>query len=202
MAGDNELLGEWYRKRVEGIHSRVSIFDVLRKNGVAFKQAGDDRAEQISCPFHGVDAKPSCRVFPADNNSNSHAWCYVCQERWDVISLWQKFTGQTKFGSALSEIERSFGVQTPEMPEGVSFSAPSKHEKSLEEFDSLYAICERRLVETRFAFEMKPFLVLATALDRIRSRIDSGHLPVDEGLTTLRKILDKVGETVRSCPGG
>jgi hypothetical protein len=198
---NKELLAEWYRKRVEGVHARVTAFDVLQRNGVSFKQAGSDRAEQFSCPFHGADAKPSARVFPADANSHSHAWCYVCQERWDAISLWQKYTGTTKFSQALSEIERTFGLQTPEMPQGISEESPqqSKHQ---DEFDAMYAICERRLKEAKYAFEMKPFLILATALDRLRARADAGQLSWEEGLETLRKILDKIGAVVRACPGG
>ncbi len=107
----------WIAQRVEAIKEHVSAHDVLRRGGVNLGK-GDNEEEQFSCPFHGQDRRPSARVYPADANNPSHAWCFVCQERWDAITLWRKFNGgeDRHFTQILSEIERAYGLETPELP--------------------------------------------------------------------------------------
>lgn len=107
----------WVSQRIEAIKSRVSAHEVLRRGGVDLRK-GDDEEEQFSCPFHGQDRRPSARVYPADANNLSHAWCFVCQERWDAITLWRKFNGgeDKHFTQVLAEIERAYGLETPELP--------------------------------------------------------------------------------------
>jgi len=147
-------------------------------------------------------------VYPADARSPSHAWCYVCQERWDVIALWQKFNGTEKFGQALIEIERTYHLETPEEPEGGYYGGGEEEEKkpeggvSLEDFDTFHGVCERRLREAKPAFDMLSFLRLGSVLDRVGARVTTERVSPVEGVRILRQVLDKIGEKVRSCPGG
>ena len=203
MTQTNPARAEWFRQRIENIHSKISAFDVLRSNGVVLQLGSDDRPEQFPCPFHGVDRNPSARVYPADARSNSHAWCFVCQERWDAISLWQKFNGTEKFGAAVSQMERAYGLETPAEPEGgdVEYGGPQEPEP-LAEFDALYDVCERRLWDAKPAFDMMGYLRLGSVLDRLRSRVDAKAVSSAEGLKVLQRVLDKVGEKARSCPDG
>lgn len=193
---------EWLRQRIETIHSRVSAYDVLRRSGVAFNQTSDNQEEQFACPFHGRDNKPSARVFPGAADKPSHAWCYVCQERWDVISLWRK-TGDADrpFTRILAEIEREYGIATPEMPEGATFRAPQVNQ-GLIDFDKLYEICENRLRLAKVSYEaqedMLGFLRAGSVLDKVRHKVDAGQLPPEKGLQVLEQLRDRIGERIRA----
>lgn len=198
---------EWTRLRVESVHQRVSAYDVLRSNGVELRQMADDREEQFSCPFHGEDRKPSARVYPESNRSPSHAWCFVCQERWDAITLWRKFNGgeDKTFSRVLSEIEQAYNLTTPEMPkEGVYNEA--KTDRALEDFDRLYDTCEVRLRQARVAYEhsedLVGYLQVGSVLDKIRYRVDKETMTVAKAMDVLQQVLDRVGQVERACPVG
>lgn len=184
----------WYAMRREAIHERISAHDVLRNNGVKLVYTGE-REEQFSCPFHGKDSKPSARVFPSTPQSPSHAWCYVCRERWDVITLWQKYHGTEGFHKTLSAIEKHLGIKAPTIPEGAFDcdvgNAPRK------EFDDLYEACERRLISEKHVFTLGEYLRLGSVLDRAMHQVSSGKLSYPDGTVVMRKVLAKIGEKVR-----
>jgi hypothetical protein len=186
----------WIQARVEAIRKAVTVQDVLGRHGVILRGHGD-REEQISCPFHGRDNKPSCRVYPETPRGPSHAWCFVCQERWDAINLWKKFTGETKFTRVLGEIERAYGLLPPERP-------PEEVDDSLDpeivELDMLFDVCERRLRAARDAFDMRGYLTLGSILDRLAHAVDSGSTKPSVAKPVLQRVLDKIGAKVRACP--
>ena len=191
----------WLKQRTEEIHRRVTAHDVLRRGGVDLQGDGE---EQFQCPFHGIDTKPSARVYPADARSNSHAWCFVCQERWDAISLWKRFNpGEKSFGRVIREIEQAFGITPTEMPEEAVFSSP-KGNQSLESFDALCRAAEGRLLEVRDDYrrlrDLQGYLAAGQVLDRLRFRVDSKNMDPDKGKEVLQKLLDKIAAKVRQCP--
>ena len=194
---------EWYQTRVENIHQRVSAHDVLSRNGVTLS-GGGLREEQFSCPFHGTDRRPSARIYPESPRSPSHAWCFVCQERWDAITLWKKFNGEEKnFSRILTEIEQAFGLETPDMPREALGGRP---DHNLTAFDALYEVCENRLKRARSAYyqlgDMPGFLSASSILDKIYYRVSQGKVAPEQGLASLRRLLDKIGEKIRLCPDG
>jgi hypothetical protein len=154
-----------------------------------------------------VDRKPSARVYPADARSPSHAWCFVCQERWDAISIWRKFNGgdDKSFSRAITEMERIYGIEPPPMPKDITF-ASSEGNKDLDDFDALYESCEKRLRLARPAYQamsdMNGFLVAGSILDKLRSQVDNCKLAPKAGAEVLRTLLDRIGEKVRACPEG
>jgi hypothetical protein len=208
-------LKEWYQQRVEAIHLRVSAYDVLRHNGIELKQNADDRAEQISCPFHGKDTDPSCRIYPGDGVENpSHVWCFVCQEpHWDAIGLWRKFNGgrdNCSFTQALSGIEQAYGLETPPPPDGKTVQEvqrKTEEEESLDEFKKLYMATERRLISCkdsyRYMKDLQGYLAAGSALDKIRYRVvEVKAWPASKGTKTLEQLLEKIREKVGQCPVG
>jgi len=193
----------WMKLRVERVHSKVSAYDVMRSNGVELKQMSDGQEEQFSCPFHGEDNKPSARIYPESHRSPSHAWCFVCQERWDAISLWAKFNGgeDKKFSQIISEIERAYGLETPEVPKEAIFDEKARDdEAALERFLKLHAVCESRLLEARAAYEedMVGYLQVGSVLDKIGYRVDQKTVGVNKGLEVLRQVLDRIGQVERA----
>ena len=194
-----EVWRKWIAQRVETIHRNVTVFDVLRKNGAQFRYG--DREEQISCPFHGRDEKPSARAYPESARGPSHVWCFVCNQRWDAISLWKKFSGREefKFGALLREIESAFNIVPPETP---SDSAEYVAEEDPEhiEVQHLFETCEKRLQRAKRQFDMQSFLKVCVVLDRLRLQVEERRLPLAKAKELLRQVLDKIGAKVRSCP--
>lgn len=195
---------EWLQRRVETINQKVTAHDVLRRGGVVLQSEGE---EQFSCPFHGADNKPSARVYPENARGRSHAWCFVCQERWDVISLWKKFNpaeGKT-FSRVLREIEQAFGIVTPEMPSEASLGGLAP-DTSLEAFDVLYRAAESRLLGAREAYQhlddMVGYLSAGQVLDKVRHHVESRRMKPARGEEILRQLLERIALKVRSCPVG
>lgn len=196
---------EWMQNRVTEIHRHLSAFDVLRRHGVELRSSSD-REEQFSCPFHGSDNKPSARIYPESTRGPSHAWCFVCQERWDAISLWRKFNGgaELPFARALSQIEQACGIQTPEMPAELRGGGDTGPSLDLATFDTFYELCERRLMLAKAAYQklddMIGFLSACSLLDKLRYRVDKQQLSPEQGTTALEQLLAKIGKKVQACP--
>jgi hypothetical protein len=194
-----KLQRAWIQERVAAIRAVVSAYDVLRKFGVKLHHAGENRIEQFSCPFHGKDTKPSARIYPAGPTGPSHAWCFVCQERWDAITLWRKFNDPTvPFTRSLAEIERAYGLRAPEMPNLVDIRA-SIQEQEFEELQGLLDVVERRLIGAREDFDMRAYLTISSVLDKLHTRVEKGTITPEGTRVTVRKILDKIGERCRAA---
>lgn len=194
---------EWFQLRVEQIHRNITAYDVLSRHGVSLQGRGE---EQFSCPFHGRDEKPSARIYPESPRSPSHAWCFVCQERWDAISLWRKFAGDDKpFSRVLTEIERSYGLETPDIPKELRGQEGFRN-KSLDAFDALLRTCEARLLTAKGAYrhfnDLVGYLSASSILDKVQHRVSEGTLDPDRGIESLKRLLEKIGEKIRSCPAG
>jgi hypothetical protein len=208
-----EARKQWFQQRVEAIHNRVTAYDVLRHNGVDLKQNADDRAEQISCPFHGEDKDPSCRIYPSTGPDDpSHAWCFVCQEpNWDAIGLWRKFNGgldNCSFSQALAGLEKAFGLETPDAPAGgyeEKEKRKTEEQEALEAFKKLYLACERRLVSCKSAYrhldDLTGYLAAGSALDKIRYRVEQKLWLPERGVKSLEQLLDKISEKAGSSEG-
>ena len=185
----------WIASRIEQIHAHVTAHDVLRRNGVELKQGGSDREEQFSCPFHGKDTKPSGRVYPSSARGPSHVWCFVCQERWDAITLWKKFSGfEGKFTALLGCIERDFGLPTPEAPpEGIE----EPEDDEARELEDLFGVCERRLRTSKAAFNMRGFLKVGSVLDKLYAGVENGSVGSVAAKAALQKVLGKITEKAK-----
>ncbi len=205
MAEASPEIKAWYQLRIKAIHTRATAHDILRRNGVELKHSGD-REEQIRCPFHGKDDKPSARVYPSAPNSPSHTWCYVCKERLDAIGLWKKYYGgeDKSFHSILAEMERHYGIQAPPIPEDARRLPVDSSEKDRTEFERMCDACERRLKDTRADYarlnDMVGFLSAGSILDRALYQTSEGNLSFAEGTELLKRLMQRIGEKVRGVP--
>jgi DNA primase len=178
----------WMQARIEQIKNQVTAGDVLSKYGVDLRKHGN-QAEQISCPFHGTDKKPSAKYFPDEDQSPSHVWCYVCRERWDVFKLWMKFTG-VEFGAALFQIERAFGIPPPET-NAIPDWEP-EYNPLTDTVEDLFHVCEKNLREYRDRFDMEPHLKLGLILDQTRYRLARGALTLEQARDRLQMVSEKI----------
>lgn len=206
----DDAIKAWYAMRTRAVHERVTVHDILRRNGVSFRHTGD-REEQVSCPFHGKDENPSARVYPTTPRSPSHVWCFVCRERWDAISLWKKYSdGEGKsFHRLLSELEKLYNIETPPVPEGAfdrNGGGASDTEQSKQAFEAYYALVERRLVDVRSDYvklgDMNGYLVAGSILDKVYHQTSEGQLGFKEGHEVLERLLKKIGEKIRGGASG
>ena len=201
-----KLLHEWIQQRISLIHERVTLYQVLRRNGIDLEYV--DRPTQFSCPFHGQDTKPSARAYPESEGGPSHAWCFVCQERWDVISIWKKFSGETdkKFTRILTEIEQAFGLTQPAFPDGLSLSQESVEaqaaEADVEPFNRLVSACERRLADEKKVYDLKSYTKAVSLLERITARVLDRRMSVEEGQRLIKALLSNISKRAKACPAG
>lgn len=188
----------WIQARVETIHKTVTAHNVLRRNGIQLRYS-EDREEQFSCPFHGIDTHPSARVYPASVNGPSHVWCFVCHQNWDAIALWKKFSGTEKFTRVLSEIERAYGIIPPERPPTVDELLNEADPEELECLQ-LFETCEFRLTHAKKYFDRQAHLTVGSVLDLVRYQFEQRRLSSPKTKAILRQILTKIGEKIRACP--
>lgn len=196
-----EALKRWIAQRVAAVSRVVSAGDVLQRNGVQLRYGGD-REEQISCPFHGRDQKPSARLYPEGADRRSHVWCFVCQESWDCIGLWRKFGSFEKFGAALRDMERSFGILPPESPFEIDEEKAQASEKESErqEVFRLIDSCERVLIHHKRNFDMIGFLRVGSVLDKLRYQIQTSKVSTSRATEVLRAISARIVDKARQCP--
>lgn len=192
-----EASRRWIQARVEAIRKSVSAHDILRRNGIKLRY-NEDREEQFSCPFHGVDTHPSARVYPETVRGPSHVWCFVCHQNWDAIALWKKFGGgESKFTRVLAEIERAFGITPPERPPTPAEMADYV-DPEVVQTEMMFDVCERRLRSAKVSFDMKGHLTVGSILDRVRYQFEHGKVSVEKTKTILQQVLDKIGAKVRA----
>lgn len=198
--GLKSVLWDWYKQRATTIRQRVSAYEILRRNGVRLKQVSDSRAEQIQCPFHGKDDKPSARVYPDSADRSSHVWCYVCQKSWDAIGLQMQFSGGIKFAQALGELERAYGIETPPMPQGVERVAVQQQDPALADFQRLHDVCESRLRYALQAYkaldDLTGYIQCGSILDKLLHRVTRRKLAPGPASQVLQQLLAKIGKKV------
>ncbi len=190
---------QWLSDRVAVIHRTASVADMLQKYGVSLRYGGN-RPEQMFCPFHGNSRTMAAKYHPKDAHKPDHIWCFVCQEQWDVITLWKKFEDfRGKFSAALRHIEVIYGI-TP--PEGPTADAEEKDESEQIEIETLFDVCERRLRAAKRAFDMRGYLAVGAILDKLSYRIEKGTVTHTVAKDVLKQVLDKIGVKERACPEG
>jgi DNA primase len=188
-------MNEWLEQRVENIHQHVSAHDVLTRHGVGLRRGGSV-PEQICCPFHS-DSQPSARYYP-EADSPSGLYCFACHQRWDAIALWKQFTGTEKFSEVLRQIERAFGLRTPEV---LSLARePEVDDGSRAEVEQLFKICEDRMRQHRDRFEMMRHVRLGQVLDHQHYYWEHGLIDAATVTARLQAILAKIRDAVRASP--
>jgi len=185
---------EWFKARVDNIHRHITAADVLERNGHGLRKSGMQR-EQISCPFHGEDRKPSARYFPESDESRSAVWCYVCHERWDAIKLWQKFSGTEKFSHVLLEIEQAYGISAPDGENLPRRQGPRN--QAAQDVERLVELCEYQLRVEKSRYDMTTHLKFGSLLDQLRFAADNRALEPEAVKDRLQQLVQKMREKKR-----
>ena len=75
--------------RVRRIRDKVSLLSLFPKLTGTRLISIFELEQQVRCPFHGKDNKPSARIYP----DSDRFYCYVCKESLDAFSFFTKHVG-------------------------------------------------------------------------------------------------------------
>jgi len=113
---------------IEHIKNNVSLRDMLvAKNRIR----GGLSEEQFSCPFHGADRKKSARYYKHTDT----AYCWVCKEKWDVISYTQK-DEEMSFAQAINYLIREYRIDISKLPDAPEAEAERIKAKDVIKIDA------------------------------------------------------------------
>ena len=93
-----------YKELMVRVNNAVSMVDLLGEFGTTLRTPTHE--EQISCPFHGKDSKPSARHYP-DTNS---VYCFTCKKSWDPIRFMMDKRAM-RFKEVLDLFGRKYGIE-------------------------------------------------------------------------------------------
>ena len=92
------------------IQESVRLLDMLVDDG--HTTLNHEVEQQISCPFHGSDSKPSARFYPESNSM----YCFTCKKSWDVVSYVMEEKASS-FRSALDLLVSRFNLPIDHLPD-------------------------------------------------------------------------------------
>jgi len=94
---------------IELIKERVTLKEILVSKRCI---TGSLSEEQFSCLFHGADRKKSCRYYEETDT----AYCWVCKDKWDVISFSQKLEEMT-FPQTINYLIKTYRIDVSKLPD-------------------------------------------------------------------------------------
>lgn len=93
----------------DAIKARAKLGEVLRnKKLISYGM----EEEQFSCPFHGVDRKPSARYYKLTDSAH----CFTCHESWDIFSYTMKDEVMS-FREAVNSLIKRYHVDLSKLPD-------------------------------------------------------------------------------------
>jgi len=193
---------DWIRRRADAVRQVYSAFDAMTEFGYGEPLVDQDTAIQVSCPFHGVDARPSARYYPALGHRSDYVRCYFCRENWDALNLFMKFRG-LQFMDALKELEKRFGIKVPKRPDGTQFEEPKDRSSSQYTSDAwgdvprVLDILEKKLARLRDRASLSDYVRFCRVLDRVSLDYD---LAKGKQTDAMVQILMKLREAMDQVP--
>ena len=94
------------RARADRVNETCDLGELLQ--GYGYTVVPDrQREQQFSCDLHGMDNKPSARLYGYNNTT----YCWVCQKKRDSIAYVME-KESLNFRDAIERLERSLGLPT------------------------------------------------------------------------------------------
>lgn len=177
----------------ELIKENVSLGEILRIEGHITNTISE---EQFSCPFHGIDRKKSSRYY----RETDSAYCWVCKEKWDVISYIRKKEGLS-FGGSLNYLIQQYSIDISVLPEATEehvkqiqqVSAPKVDKKklALEKFSQAITVTRDDVDYPTYLKMVYAFMVLKYAVPEEKFLEESSNLK--KGMLRVFERLQKDG---------
>jgi hypothetical protein len=192
---------QWIQRRVAAVREVYSAYQCLTERGVELPD--ESTPFQVSCPFHGADARPSARYYPRSGGKHDYLRCFKCRENWDCINLISKFNG-LRFIDALADLERRFHIKIPRRPEGPEIVAPVDRESGYvsdqwKDVPRMLGLLESKLARIRDKASLHDYIKFCRVLDAVQWDFDKVNQSTPAMADILRKTVDKMDE-VMSLP--
>jgi len=186
-------LQEWMQRRVAAIEKVYGAYDVLTEHGVEIPERGTN--QQVACPFHGADRRPSARYYGTTGKEHFH--CFTCKVHESAVGLYAKFKN-IKFNEALTQLERRFHIKTPRMPEDAIREPVEKsshyESEAWKDVSRVLELLEKKLMRLRDKVALIDFIRFCRVLDTVKWDFDhNGHIstpPMIDVLIKLRNMMD------------
>ena len=94
------------RARADRVNETCDLGEMLQSYGYAVVP-DRQREQQFSCDLHGLDNKPSARLYGYNNTT----YCWVCQKKRDAIAYVME-KEHLNFRGAIEQLERRLGLPT------------------------------------------------------------------------------------------
>jgi hypothetical protein len=186
---------EWIERRIAAVHKVYDAYDVLIEHGHEIPTRHMDL--QLSCDFHGPDARPSARYYGA--NANPHFHCYTCKTHEYGVGLYAKYKS-LKFMQALSDLERRFGIKIPKRPDAPDIKEPADkgaeyQSDAWNDVPRVLELMEKKLKRLRYRTALIDYVRFCKVLDTIQWDLTHNeNKPTPEmsiALSKLRELMDK-----------
>jgi hypothetical protein len=96
------------RARADRVNQECNLGEMLQSYGYAVVP-DREREQQFSCDLHGMDNKPSARLYGYNNTT----YCWVCQKKRDAIAYVME-KENVNFRQAIEQLEQRLGL--PSLP--------------------------------------------------------------------------------------
>lgn len=169
------------KKIHELIVEKLDFATVMVEYDVEFKQNPTIASEaQFKCPFHGVDHKPSARLY----NETKSCFCWVCRKAWDVVSFIMEKESMP-YRQVLNYISNRYHIDLSSIPDD-----PTIELKKVEVSDKnvFFKNLKVNIIELRKKIPLEKYRALCAVL-LINKYQDSKGVDV---ISSLQKIEDKI----------
>jgi hypothetical protein len=189
---------QWIQRRVAAVREVYSAYQCLTERGVELPD--ESTAFQVSCPFHGADARPSARYYPRSGGKHDYLRCFKCHENWDCINLISKFNG-LRFMDALADLERRFHIKIPRRPEGPEIVAPVDRESGYvsdqwKDVPRMLGLLEGKLRRIRDKASLNDYIKFCRVLDAVEYDFDKVNQSTPAMADILKKTMDRMDEVI------
>lgn len=181
----------------EAVSNAVTMAELLVEHGTDLRTP--EVEEQISCPFHGSDRRPSARHYPETNSIH----CFTCHKSWDPFQFIMEKKG-LRFREAVSYVGKKYGIETSDVSFGFDGSRTIKFKRldkksgvqkvlsSEEKMLIVKSSLEERILACRGRTDAKKYMDLVYLMSHMwNMNTEEKFIPVASKVTsTVKKILD------------
>jgi hypothetical protein len=189
---------DWIQRRVAAVREVYSAYQCLTEHGIELPD--EHTAFQVSCPFHGPDARPSARFYPPEGGHPDKLRCFFCRENWDCINLLAKFKG-LRFMDALADLERRFHLKIPRRPEAPEIVEPVDRDSHYvsdqwKDVPRMLTVLDAKLLRIKRKCSLSDYVKFCRVLDAVQWDFDKLNKSTPVMADILKKLLDRMDEVL------
>lgn len=182
------MASDYWVQRVDNIKQKVSLRGLIDHYKIQCQSDGE--ITQFHCPFHGKDNHASARLYESNT-----MYCWVCSQKWDVISFIKDFHNLDTFSNACKFLENMFHIEKPDV--AIAYQEPSfedhlkepKSPSKEQDFQKEFERIERLLLRSRSRFTLAQYSRYFYYYDNLYSNYKLKRYPGDLSLQVSLRTL-------------